>query len=586
MVRQYKTPKFRLQPLHALEPNALVVGNPDLEGWEDFSDLPGARSEAEKVMALLNANGFRAIISIDEKTDAILSRLHQKAYRILHLAGHGVHEFEIIDPSLPKDPTGCEGTPKRMSGMVVGKGTILTPGDVEQMRWVPELVFINCCHLGKTGSSRHVAFGPLAANLSIQFIDMGVKAVVAAGWAVDDGAAATFAETFYQRMTAGDTFGEAVRAAREEIWLRYPNVNTWGAYQCYGDPAFRLHGEGPKAPQKGKRPYVTPHELIADLDNHRQWIRMQMQDQNQDQTSLGDLREPIGKFLDRIPQPHREKWLSRADVTAAVGFAWGETGSYRTAVDWLDKAITAKDGQCPIRAVEQAANFKVRAAAADWLVLRGEKAEAEQMEKRPVLLEEVQQALDSLERLVKVGANVERLNMLGSAYKRQACIAETGKDRQKAIENMKISYQAAYEMECKKAPTPDPYPFSNYALATLLLELLDKSGRRSWKKKLTDDCRKMINTARKRYAQRPNFWDATAEADCLLILLLANPGATAKKIEEDANVVLAKYKEAGRRGTSPRKMASIREHIDFILEVHKASNTKIEDALRIIRNGI
>ena len=35
--------------------------------------------------------------------------------------------------------------------MVIGRDIFLTPGDIEQMRWVPELVFINCCHLGKPG---------------------------------------------------------------------------------------------------------------------------------------------------------------------------------------------------------------------------------------------------------------------------------------------------------------------------------------------------------------------------------------------------------------------------------------------------
>ena len=117
------------------------------------------------------------------------------------------------------------------------------------------------------------------SNLGVQFINMGVKAVVAAGWAVDDGAANAFAGSFYNHLLDGALFGEAVRAAREEIWARFPGVNTWGAYQCYGDPGFRLHGDGATTPvRRAARRYHAPSELIADLDNYAEWIRVQSRD--------------------------------------------------------------------------------------------------------------------------------------------------------------------------------------------------------------------------------------------------------------------------------------------------------------------
>ncbi|MFX5245039.1 hypothetical protein ABTD35_19645, partial [Acinetobacter baumannii] len=80
---------------------------------------------------------------------AIMAALHQDAWRILHLAGHGVHEY-VVPTTTPAD--GGSGT-RKVSGMVIGDGWFLTPGDVEQMRYVPELVFINCCHLGNTGGN-------------------------------------------------------------------------------------------------------------------------------------------------------------------------------------------------------------------------------------------------------------------------------------------------------------------------------------------------------------------------------------------------------------------------------------------------
>src|SRR5690606_828403 len=108
--------------------------------------------------------------------------------------------------------------------------------------------------------------GALAANLGMQFIRMGVRAVVAAGWAVDDAAALAFAEAFYGRMLAGEAFGEAVRAAREEVWLRFRGVNTWGAYQCYGDPDYTLL-RGRAARPAQHQCFHSPAELSVELDN-------------------------------------------------------------------------------------------------------------------------------------------------------------------------------------------------------------------------------------------------------------------------------------------------------------------------------
>ena len=587
LIRQFKTPNYRPNPAHAVAPNALVIGNPDLEGWDMFSDLPGARSEAQKVLAVLNDNGFRTVGCIDEKSDAIVSGLHKDAWRILHLAGHGVHDFfNVNDYRGSSNPSYLAKARKAVSGMVIGKDTILTPGDVEQMRWVPELVFINCCHLGKTGPPSGTAYGRLAANLAMQFIYMGVKAVVAAGWAVDDAAAETFAETFYKHVLAGEAFGEAVRSAREEIHQRFPNVNTWGAYQCYGDPGFRLHGDGSEKKGKQKRNYLSPHELIVDLDNHTQWIRMQRRNKEEDEISVDDMRGNIDALLQRIPDAHRTAWLNRADVNAAIGFAWGETGAYRDAIDYLDKALSCGNGDCPLRAVEQSANFHVRAAAEDWQKWRRKEDNKEREKQHNLLQDEAQQALDTLERLIKTGDTIERRNILGGAYKRMATMAGDQKDRERFLEGMATCYRAAYDKDCASNTTPDPYAFTNWALAKVLVEQHRKRRTTVWKHKLADECHQIINIARQRYAEKANFWDAVAEADCMLVLLVAYPAVTVKKIEESAHAVLTAYNGACKRGTSPRQVSSILEHLDFIMEVQKDLPAKIIDALRMIQSGI
>jgi len=74
--------------------------------------------------------------------------------------------------------------------MVLEGGLYLTAVEIAQMRHVPDLVFLNCCHLAKMGpeakDTHSVEYNKLAASLSRELIEMGVRAVVAAGWGVKE----------------------------------------------------------------------------------------------------------------------------------------------------------------------------------------------------------------------------------------------------------------------------------------------------------------------------------------------------------------------------------------------------------------
>lgn len=555
LVRQLKTPRFRAHPAHATDATAFVVGNPDLSGWDRFGDLPGAREEARKVAARLNAGGYRTLECIDAKADAILSGLHRNAWRILHLAGHGEHEFAL-------DATSAAS--RRVSGMVIGMNTFLTPGDVEQMRWVPELVFINCCHLGRTlgATAAQGRFNLLAANLAVQFIEMGVKAVVAAGWAVDDGAAEAFAESFYGHLLEGEPFGEAVRAAREEIWVRFPDANTWGAYQCYGDPGYRLRGDGNDVHPFEVERYHAPVELVSDLNNYCAWIRMRSRDPDGDSVEvLESLRAGIASKLKGIPDGSRADWLARGDVAAAIGFAWGEAGAWVEAVDWLEKALRARKGDCPVRAVEQCANFRVSLSEQRWRELREAADPAAAEIGRGALIQDVEAAIRELDLINQRAPTPERLSLLGSACKRLAWARDDSAPRLEALVNMAHYYRQALDL----ASEPDPHAFANWATAKVLALRLDPAQGGAWQASLEDDCRQMIALAKARNADKPMFRDAVAAADCELALLLARglpaalPDATAVSRMAEA------YRAAARRGASPREYGLVREHLDFVI---------------------
>ena len=566
LVRQLKASQFRQQPAHAPHAKALVVGNPDLDAWAGFADLPGARQEAETVVAMLRSGGFEVRESIDERADSILAGLHRDAWRILHLAGHGVHEM-----------TSDRG--RTVSGMVIGRDAVLTPGDVEQMRWVPELVFINCCHLGKTARGEPARFNILAANLAVQFVKMGVKAVVAAGWAVDDAAANAFAASFYKHLLAGQPFGEAVRAAREEAWTSFPGINTWGAYQCYGDPSYRLRGQAGVSTPRAQRPFYAPSELVVALENHVQWVQMQVQRHGDDAEALADMRDGIAAILGRVPQSLSERWLGRADVAAALGFAWGETGAFAEAVDWLNRALGYDVGDCPVRAVEQCANFKVRLAGQAWAALRASSSADEV--RRAELVTRIEEAISELDLICRRAPTEERYTLLGSACKRLAWLHAAEGPRLEALINMGNYYRLAMEAAGKGRSI---YGFTNWALAEVLAITLGGAAGTS-AAVLLEECEAMIEVARAKNAANPNFWDAASEADCALVRLIAR-APSARVARRGADDVVELYRRALARGASPRQRATLHEHLDFLVALCEGARKPLRDAVTTIRAGL
>ncbi len=609
MVRQLKTAEFRAQPSHALENTVFVVGNPDLDEWQDFADLPGARREAERVRDVFSGKGYNTVSAIDEKAQTIVSALHSNAWRVLHLAGHGEHEFLISEeapaPPAAAAPAGAAATAaaagaavqpapgtKRVSGMVIGRNTFLTPGDVEQMRHVPELVFINCCHLGKTQQRKSSDFNRLAANLGVQFIRMGVKAVIAAGWAVDDDAALTFAETFYARLLDGDTFGQSVLAARKAAWSGHPGANTWGAYQCYGDPGFRLQRDDRK-PQSGPEPeFYAPAELVAELRNLAEAARMRSKEDD-DAVVVKWLRTRVDALLERLPAHEREKgregWMGRADVAAALGFAYGEVKLFAEAVQWLDDALGATRGECPVKAVEQCANFQVRLAAQEWADLRAAAPDGSQGEralvlrgKQAELAERIEASIRELDLINLRSCNPERLALLGSACKRLAWVLTDRAPRIEALLNMAQYYRQAFEVRKQD----DSYTLNNWAIACLLLEGIDPEyAKGDWHTALADLCKRQAELTGKLDDADPSLWTATGLADLEVVqLLLARDDKAA--CAQHAQRAATLYAAAFARGASPREIASVQENLDFLVELATGWPAHLRAALASIRRSL
>ncbi|MBL8306784.1 MAG: CHAT domain-containing protein [Rubrivivax sp.] len=546
MVRQFRT-GADARPVQAVEQTALIIGNPDLEGDTSFSDLPGAREEAGAVRDLLRSHVPAADVAdlIDAKAADIVAALHRRPWRVLHLAGHGEHEFRATPEAPP------------MSGMVIGRGTFLTPGDVAQMRSVPELVFINCCHLGKTGSAAGGRrFGELAANLGAQFIQHGVRAVVCAGWAVDDAAAKTFATRFYEALFAGRPFRSAVKLARRATWEQHPGVNTWGAYHCYGDPGWRLERGNGGWDGAVDPPYVSPREMLADLDNLAESARVQTsRERRSDEAVARAQRQAIERVLQRVPGAAREAWQGRADVAAGIGFAFAEARLFAEALQWLERALGARDGDCPVRAVEQAANLRVRLAAAKAATLpRGD------TEALDAVAEEIEGTIRELDFINQRAVTPERLLLLGSACKRLAWVRRDRAPRVEALLNMAQYYRSSLDLR----GGDDSQSMANWATACLLLQRLAPDlAAGDWHGALEELLARQRERNASRLATTPDFWAAAGQGDLNLVrVLMAAPDAAACRAWGAA--AAEDYRDALSRGASLRELSSIREHLQFL----------------------
>ena len=288
---------------HAYENTVFVVGNPDLEAWNVFPDLPGARREAELVGRVFSDQGYATLTSVDEKAEAILGGLHAKAWRVLHLAGHGAQS------GLERRAGGQRTEAELVSGMVIGHNTFLTPGDVDQVRYVPEVVFINCCYLGKTQASTPPRYNQLAANLGVRFIRMGFGRwwPRAGRWTT----APRDLRGYFLRRMLGDSFGEAVRAARRRPGSATPRSTPGALTSATATRAIGCRDDAQASAAATPPSYFAPGELVADLRNLAESVRMTSRSRTTTSRSWRRLQAQIEGLLQRIPAARGGSGLRR-----------------------------------------------------------------------------------------------------------------------------------------------------------------------------------------------------------------------------------------------------------------------------------
>jgi hypothetical protein len=559
LVRQLLQTQFRedIVPPRG-KPRALVIGDPRAVPMEGFKPLRGAQAEAEAVAERLKeVCDVTPLIAEAAAPDEICRQLFTEAWDIIHISAHGVLYQNVVGP---------DGKSRKRTGVVLGGGVVLTPSALAKLPVSPGVAFVNCCYLGSMDLEGRPEF---AANVAVELMRLGARCVIAAGWAVKDDVAKLFGDTFYQAMLEGDSFGNATLRARQAAYGddgpgsagEIARSNTWGAYQCYGDPDYRF-------PTVNADARDEPPSFIGVVEAVEAAQRVR------DDANVWLSRDP--KLEARLTEIEKfaAPWLQSgsAELRVALAEAWGELGDFDKAIAYYEAAVRGEDASFKLKAVEQLANFRARKAVASLRSATGDARD------HAAAIKEVESQLGFVEAVNQtLGDSSERLSLQGGCWKRAAQIhalaqaevpvgsaaeADASAAVGEAFKKMAERYGAAACTNGKDRP----YPRLMACNARICEAVRDgTNGDEALRQELAA-------LAKTELPPDPEFWDLIGLADLKMsetILLAHDPAAAAAEIVEA-------YQRAYNHVGSPVKLGSVFEQLDFYEDIFAAGSPATE----------
>lgn len=486
-------------------------------------------------------------------------------------APNGVHAITSAGAYLYGASHSSPDIASRAGGVVLSNGTFLGADEFAKMQRVPELVFINCCYLARSDPANLLNIEPppsihrpyFAASVADALIRIGVRCVVAAGWAVDDDAASKFATSFYRALLDGRRFLDAVSIAREAAWT--PANNTWAAYQCYGDPDWCLQERTPSgdAPDGDS----ARRDDDAALKSHYSCIASSQglliaieQIQTELRVNSADVRESARRlrYLHRnyaIAPPY---WGRMGAVAEAFATAWKEAGSLEQAVDFYQQAIAANDGTASMYAIEQLVISQVRLA-----LQRVREASASGS---PTLLEQAVDAARkllgatsaSLAQLVAMFPTMDRLALCAEVSKRLAVVERHAGCRDAevaAITQAMRHYQAAEAAGIARDSGDVYYVRINRCAAELVAhQATNQAGdyQADWTK-IADESPELANA-------EPDFWSRAARSEVWIFQCVAE-----RSLAVNGVLIALDLTQLQRRLPAAAYWMAMHDHCDFVL---------------------
>ncbi|GAB5472442.1 MAG: hypothetical protein Mars2KO_05410 [Maribacter sp.] len=524
--------------------NALVIGDPLYEN-DNLPQLPAAEEEGIRLSNKLSVNGYAVDALIKGNTAAIMQELFTSKYKILHFAGHGIYSPE-------------EGK----AGIAIGNGICIDAAKIKQLGYVPEFVFINCCFSGVINRDDDIYSREryrLAANVGTQLIEMGVKAIVISGWAVDDAAAKTFSDIFYDKMLEGYRFGRAVQLARMACFQKHRNTNTWGAYQCYGSQFYQFK-ENSQMKQKNHE-YVVASQVYTDLDN----LLVSMQYKRR-------TKERILKKLNNIIDRAEQAKLLDANILESEALIYDELGMFDIALYKFEELFSTSDGDFSIKALER------------FCIIKSHHLEENNLDAD----------VNKVYNLILIGKNPSRSNIVGNVFKLASRYKATT-ERIAYLEKAWGFYLDALTGCADRHCGDFLDAFSNCVLIGYLLEKLHSGTLLERLQKMPDiEAIEDVEAYLKARCKELEDFDESdqdisvlkgmAEVDICLLLLTTTDFDKLKKS------IIGRFKTMHRMFYSPKYLLMEIHQIDFLLHIdlnkdQKNSLQDIKEALKEMVQG-
>lgn len=199
------------------------------------ADLQGARDEGEQLAKKLAAIP-NVRLTVRRETEAskptLLADFRSGRYDLVHYAGHAF--FDEKEPS--------------RSGIQCAGREVLSGAELAGLGSLPNLMVFNACEAGRIrggakrprGAQRLRSRPEEAVGLAEAFLRGGIANYVGTYWPVGDAAAKSFAETFYAALLRGESIGDALLKARNQVRALDPASVDWADYIHYGDFNFTV----------------------------------------------------------------------------------------------------------------------------------------------------------------------------------------------------------------------------------------------------------------------------------------------------------------------------------------------------------
>jgi Uncharacterized protein conserved in bacteria len=190
--------------------------------------IQGTRDEAERIAQTAGTAGLRVEKWLDlDASEANTNERDLKAYRILHIATHG-----LLDAERPQ----FTGVVLSLIGNKEGNDGFLRTNEIFNLRLGSPFVMLSACETGLGKEKR----GEGVMGLTRAFMYAGAPLVGVSLWSVDDKSSADLMADFYKNLLAknGATPAAALRTARQNMVAgrnKYSAPYYWAPFVLVGD---------------------------------------------------------------------------------------------------------------------------------------------------------------------------------------------------------------------------------------------------------------------------------------------------------------------------------------------------------------